>query len=106
MITVPTKITEKQYEDAFFFINKDTADHYLLYQDAYGVDRDLWVCRDENSLKNTNSENIQNLQKVKGQYFTDENGELAAADGYIFPTSESLNDLDINALAEGRIEWI
>lgn len=104
MFTSATKITEAQYEAAFIFINEETGDHYLIYQDENGIDHDLWIGRDNDSLKTTIQENVG--QKIKGQFYTDETGSISAADGYIFSTSESYNDLDLDALAEGRIEWM
>lgn len=106
MNTKPTKITRKQYQDAFFFINGSNADHYIIWIDEYGIEKDLWVGRDESSLKNTaSSVGRDGIQKIKGQYYTDENGYTATADGYVFSTSSAWNNLDIEALAEGRIEW-
>lgn len=102
-ITKKTKITKSQYQRAYFFIS-DTADHYLIYRNNDGIEKSLWVGRDRSSLKTTIDENIG--RRVEGQFCTDENGKLFYTDGYMFPTSESYSNIDLEALEDGSIEWI
>jgi len=108
-ITKPTMITEAQYTNAFFLIDENSADHYLLWTDDTGVDHSLYLIDDNDSLKNTiqeYKEKTTGFQKVEGHLVGDETGILNAVDGYIFATEFSYNDLDLEALAEGKIEWI
>ena len=104
MITKPRSITKEQYDRAFIFIDEKTANHYLLYHDGDGIENALWIGSDKDSLKTTVEDGVG--QKVKGQFYTDETGSTSFADGYLFSTSKSYNDLDLDALTEGRIEWM
>jgi hypothetical protein len=50
-LTKPTVISEAQYNAAFFLIDSATADHYIIWQDNYGIDRSLYIGTYTNSLK-------------------------------------------------------
>jgi len=96
--TRPTTISQEQYAEAYFAIDAETADHYLVYNDEDG-EQALWVGRDEDSLSNSLECELKEVQ-VSG-----ESGDWTGIEAYCFPTSESWNDLDLEALEEGRLRW-
>lgn len=104
MITSPKTVTAKQYEKGFFAIDKDTADHWLILSDG----RRIFLGRDFDSLKNTEkaARSGSETWEVNGVDVDDENGNEVEIEAWIVPTSEAWNDLDLDALAEGRVEWM
>jgi len=103
MITVKTTITEEQYEKAHFAIDKKNANHWLILADGTC----FFLGRDYDSLKNTEravgfGDETWDVQAV---IVSDENGNEEEVEAWIVPTDEAWNDLDLEAFADGRIEW-
>lgn len=108
MTTIPTTITEQQYKDAFFFIDEETAYHYLIYFDQDGNEEDLWIGREDHSLGNTIDDyknGDSSITKVSEQWITDENGMPTTVSGYKMPSDSGYMDIDLSALAAGIIKW-
>lgn len=101
MITKPTKISKKQYKKAFFADNPETYDSFLVMEDGTS----LWVGRDKDSTENSNPASNPDCYE-KEVCVTDENGMDQWINAWCCPTSEAWNDLDLDALAEGRVEWM
>lgn len=93
--TVPTKVSKKQYKSGKFAINCENGDHWLLIADKDPI----WVGRDEGSRDESTEFPVEEI------CVTDEHGQDEWVNAYVFPTSESCNDLDLEELEEGKIEW-
>ena len=104
-ITKPIEITQEQYEKGFFAIDRKTADHYFINA-AAGIS--LWVCRDLESLKNTNTamrSGEMPSAEVNGVVIINDSGVEEEIEAITYDTQDSWNDLDLDELAEGRITW-
>jgi hypothetical protein len=107
-ITKPTTLTELQYEKAVFAIDRENADHYLMYGNIgkeHVLENSLWVCRDEESMNNTNPQDMPSFE-INGVDVIGEDGVQKEIEAITFSTKESLNKLDLHSLSEGRIDWI
>jgi hypothetical protein len=106
-ITTPTQLTELQYDNAVFAIDRENADHYLMYGNVgseNNLENSLWVCRDVDSLNNTNP-NDQPSYEVVGVDVIGEDGIEKEIEAVTFSTKESNSGLDLESLSQGKIEW-
>ena len=106
MSTIPTKITQKQYENATLAVDRSNGDHWLFWaSDGSTVyDKMLWLCRNQSAL----SENYADLDRaeVQGIDVTDENGNLIEIEAWTFRAKQlHVNELDLEALADGEVKW-
>lgn len=107
-LTKPTSLTNKQYESGVFAIDRKNADHYLMYGNVgneFILENSLWVCRDVDSMRNTNPTD-QPSYEVAGVYVIVEDGSEEEIEAITFSTKESLSGIDLVALAEGYISWV
>lgn len=96
--TIPTKITRNQYEAGFFAIDTETSDNYLFWENAAGETKHLWV--DDDSPENYTDCEKQFINAIQ------ENGSPEEIEAYILPTSQAFNEIDLEALENGKIEWV
>ena len=107
-LTKPTTITQEQYDNATFAINRETAEHWLIYNDCNGNQQCLFVGADESSLSVSEREIYTgelNAQ-VEAVDVIGTSGEDVEIEAIVFDVSESGAALDLDALAEGTIEWM
>ncbi len=103
--TVPTKITKEQYEAAIFAKDVETGDEYIIWN---GGKNSLWVGRYNTPsdwacwIPGPNNEDVTREEVT----ITDDTGSLSDIDAYVCPAKGIGNDLDLDALENGRIEWI
>lgn len=106
--TTPTIVTKSEYKNAMFAINSgnengQAGDHWLILADG----RHVYCGNDMKSLQNTISAAYSGEldAEVVAVDVTGESGEPQEIEAYVFSTSDAWNDLDLEELAEGRIEW-
>lgn len=94
-LTIPTSITQEQYDSAFFATNAKTGDQFLVWGE-----KALWVAKDHsNPSANPNCYEKEVL-------LPDEVGRKEWVAAWCCSTKDALNDLDLEELAQGRIEWM
>ncbi len=106
-ITEPTSITEKQYREAFFAIDRETGDHWLMWNDGQSS-RVLFVGRDQGSLSQSESDLYSGdfNAKITEVEVIGEAGEPHDIEAIVFLTSESGAGIELDELAKGRVCWI
>lgn len=107
--TIPTTLTREQYSAArFAYVRKggNKGDHWLLSPEL--PNGCLWLSNDLNGLSHTKDMFDEGKPQIKKEnaYVQDEVGCEVLLPMFTFPTGNSLNDLDLEALAQGVIDWI
>ena len=103
--TIPTKISKTQYSHAMMVVDRNTGDHFIFWGEEKTpsiLTNHLWVGRDELSLR----ENFEELDGAEVQCIdvTDENGNEVEIEAWTYKASQiGVNDLDLDALADGDI---
>ena len=104
--TIPTIITDAQYNNATYAVDRNDNLWIFWAETESGLgsqDRCLWLDRNENEWENTieavGSENTEITVPTP-------TGDLIDIEAVISPMSLCANKLDLQALSEGRVEWI
>lgn len=100
MLTTPTKITKKQYAAGYIAINIETAEHFFLNPSENIA---VYCGTDFGSLENSLED--EELER-REEFLPDGVGSEDLKQCVIIPTNKGWNDLDLEALANGRIEWM
>lgn len=100
-ITAPTVITPAEYANATYAIDREN-NIWILW----GEWKHLWLGQDQNEWKNTfQSVGPDNCEVVEITV-TDDAGSSIDVEALTCPISMCASKLDLDALAEGNIEWI
>ena len=108
MQTIPTMLTQKQYSQAkIAYVRKGEkkGDMWLLSEAL--PSSCLWLGNDLRGLADTKDQHRQNTNGVEKTdiYVFDENGCEVCLPMLTFPAGNGLYDLDLEALAQGQIDW-
>jgi len=104
--TKPTTISTEQYAKAYIAHNPETFDMFLVWQDETGTDCCLWVGQDKRSTENSDPA-VNDDCYTQGLWLTNEAGyEYWCNDAFCCKTKDCLADINLSALADGRIKWI
>jgi hypothetical protein len=104
-MTIPLTITPEQYAAGFIAHDKVTNDMFLVYE-SKGETCSLWVGCDKGSTQNSNPK-TNPLCFKRGVWITDPAGvEVWYENMWCCNTTDCPASLNLDALAEGRVEWI
>jgi hypothetical protein len=101
VLTQPTRLTKEEYKKCWFAINPVNGDHWLFLPDG----KYLFVAQDMGSAKNSNPAENPEFWKQEVEV-TDEVGRREWIDAWCCKTENCLNEIDLDELAEGKVEWI
>ena len=87
-------------------VDRSNGDHWLFWAtDGSTVyNRRLWLCREQSAL----NENYESLDwsEVQAVDVTDEHGNTIEIEAWTFKAKQrNVNELDLEALAQGNIRW-
>lgn len=105
-MTIPTIITQDQYNNAMLAVDLATGDHWLFWatDGSTEYDEHLWLCR----MKSALDEPYEGLEwlEVKNLSVTDENGDDVEIEALTFKAHQlHVNGLSLESLAEGEVNW-
>ena len=105
--TIPTRISQKQYKHAMLAVNRENGDHWLFWGEENAptiFTHKLWVGRYESAL-NDNYEDLDGAE-VQSVDVVDGHGNEEEIEAWTYKAKQThVNELDLGALAEGKIRW-
>jgi len=97
MITTATKITKSEYRACEIAIDENN-NIWLLFQNG----KHLWVGQEHGQYAQAQNDKVEEREIA----VTDENGCRKYVTARVYKTTDKrMNDLDLEALANGKIEW-
>ena len=100
-ITAPTVITPAEYANATYAIDREN-NIWILW----GEGKHLWLGYDKNEWKNTQEVAGHDNCEVVEITVTNDSGWPIDVEALTCPISMCASRLDLDALAQGNIEWI
>jgi len=106
--TTPTKVTKEQYDNATIAINRQTAEHWLIYKNDNNDQQCVYVGKSDVSLRFSVHEMYRGEfdAQPKTVDIIDRSGKNVKIEAIVFDTRESGANIDLDALAKGEISWI
>lgn len=101
ILTQPTKLTQQEYENCFIAINPANGEHWLMLPDGDHI----FVAKDMRSTEASNPAINPDCYEEEVQV-TDEVGCKEWINAWCCKTTKCLNQIDLELLAEGKVEWV